>query len=59
MLLPLKSKILGTPRSLVTDDIKMFPLRIWTLNLQASPMVKCELSRVCNYSATCLQSEQT
>ena len=27
MPLPLKSKILETPGSLVTDDIKMFPLK--------------------------------
>ncbi len=26
MLLPLKTKLLETPGSLVTDDIKMFPL---------------------------------
>ncbi len=52
MPLPLKSKILETPGSLVTDDIKMFPLWIWTLNLQASLIVQYELSRICNYSAT-------
>ncbi len=34
MPLLLESKILETPGSLVTDDIKMFPLWIWTLNLQ-------------------------
>ncbi len=45
MPLPLKSKILETPGSLVTDDIKMFPLWIQTLNLQASLMVQCELSK--------------
>ncbi len=59
MPLPLKSKILETPGSLVTDDIKMFPLWIWTLNLQASLMLQYELSRICKYSATCPQSEQT
>ncbi len=53
MPLPLKSKILETPGSLVTDDTKMFPLWIWTLNLQASLMVQYELSRIRNYSATC------
>ncbi len=57
--LPLKRKILETPRSLVTDDIKMFTLGIQTLNLQASLMVQFELSRICNYSASCPQSEQT
>ncbi len=59
--LPLKSKILETPRSLVTEDIKMFPIWIRTLNLQASLMVQYELSRIWNYSATCpqAQSEQT
>jgi hypothetical protein len=59
MPLPLKSKILETPGFLVTDDIKIFPLLIRTLNLQASLMVQCELSRICNYSATCPQSKQT
>ncbi len=59
MPLPLKSKILETPGFLVTDYIKMFPLWIRTLNLQASLMVQCELSRFCNYSATCLQSKHT
>ncbi len=59
MPLPLKSKILETPGSLITDDIKMFPLWIWTLILQASLMVQYELSRICNYSATCPQSEHT
>ncbi len=49
MPLPLKSKLLETPGSLVTDDIKMFPLWIWTLNLQASLMVQYELFRICNY----------
>jgi hypothetical protein len=53
MPLPLKSKILETPGFLVTYYIKMFPLLIWTLNLQASLMVQCELSRICNYTATC------
>ncbi len=56
MPLPLKTKLLETPGSLVTDDIKMFPLWIWTLNLQASLMVQYELLRICNYSATCPQS---
>jgi len=37
----------------------MFPLWIWTLNLQASLMVQYELFRICNYSATCPQSKQT
>ena len=59
MPLPLKSKILETPGSLATDDIKMFSLGIRTLNLQASLMVQYELSRISNYSATCPQSEQT
>ncbi len=59
MPLPLKSKILETPGTLVTDGIKMFPLWIPTLNLQASLMVQYELSRICNFSATCPQSEQT
>ncbi len=59
MPLPLKIKILETPGSLVTDDIKMLPLWIWTLNLQASLMVQYELLKICNYSATCPQSEQT
>ena len=59
MPLPLKSKILETPGFLVTDYIKMFPLWIQTLNLQASLMVQCELSRICNYSSTCPQSKQT
>jgi hypothetical protein len=40
-------------------DIKTFPLGIRTLNLQAPLMVQYELSRICNYSATCPQSEQT
>ena len=57
MPLPLKSKILETPGFLVTGYIKMFPLWIWTLNLQASLMVQCELSRICNYSANCPQSD--
>ncbi len=30
-----------------------------TLNLQASLMVQYKLYRICNYSATCRQSEQT
>jgi hypothetical protein len=30
----------------------MFPLWIWTLNLQASLMVQYELSRIFNYSPT-------
>jgi hypothetical protein len=59
MPLPLKSKILETPGSLVTDDIKMFPLGIWTFNLQASLMVQYELSRICNNFVTYTQSEQT
>jgi hypothetical protein len=59
MPLPLKSKILETPGFLVTDYIKMFSLSIRTLNLQAPLMVQCELSRICNYSATCPQSKQT
>jgi len=59
MPLPVKSKILETPGTLVTDGIKMFPLWIQTLNLQASLMVQYELYRICNYSATCPQSEQT
>jgi hypothetical protein len=59
MPLPPKSKILETPGFLVTDYIKMFPLWIQTLNLQASLMVQCELSRICNYSSTCPQSKQT
>ncbi len=59
MPLPLKSKILETPGFIVTDYIKMFPLWIQTLNLQASLMVQCELSRICNYSSTCPQSKQT
>ena len=42
MPLPLKSKILETP---------MFPLWLRTLNLLASLMVQCDLSRICNYSA--------
>jgi hypothetical protein len=53
MPLPLKSKILETPGSLVTDDINMFPLWIRTLNLQASLIVQYELSRICNNSAIC------
>ncbi len=59
MPLPLKSKILETPGSLATDDIKMFLLWIQTLNLQASLMVQYELSRIFNFSATCPQNEQT
>ena len=42
MPLPLKSKILETP---------MFPLWLRTLNLLASLMVQCDLSRIRNYSA--------
>ena len=52
MPLPLKSKILETSGFLVTDYIKMFPLWLRTLNLQASLMVQFDLSRICNYSAT-------
>ncbi len=59
MPMPLKSKILETPGFLVTDYIKMFSLWIRTLNLQASLMVQCELSRISYYSATCPQSKQT
>ena len=59
MPLSLKSKILETPGFLVTDYIKMFPLWIRTLNLQASLMVQCQLSSICNYSATCPKSKQT
>ncbi len=59
MPLSLKSKILETPGFLVTDYIKMFPLWIRMLNLQASLMVQCKLSTICNYSATCPQSKQT
>ena len=49
MPLPLKSKILETPGSLATDDIKMFLLWIQTLNLQASLIVQYELSKICNF----------
>ena len=49
MPLPLKSKILATPGSLATDDIKMFLLWIQTLNLQASLIVHYELSKICNF----------